>query len=151
VATAQAPTQYWRNSKTFLVSDHSLIQPNTRFAVMPIVVAAWNYNGDSQTNYTRWISTGARPIFFFNKYASLAFEAGFDNVNDGRGRYSGWLRKFTIAPQLATGPEFFSRPVVRAFVTYANWSDGLRGWVGANTYLDRTRGLSAGLQMEAWW
>jgi maltoporin len=86
---------------------------NKSFAIMPIVVAAWNYTGDPQIHYTRWISTGARPIWFINEYASLAFEAGFDNGNDGRGRYSGWLRKFTLAPQIATGPEFFSRPVLR--------------------------------------
>jgi maltoporin len=151
VATAQPPTQNWQYSKTYLLTEHLLFQPNKSFAIMPIVVAAWNYNGDPQTHYTRWISTGARPIWFFNKYTSLAFEAGFDNVNDGQSRYSGWLRKFTLAPQLATGSEFFSRPVLRLFVTYASWSDGLRGWVGGTTYLDRIQGLSAGVQMEAWW
>ncbi len=151
VATAQAPTQNWQKAKTYLFTDHSMFQPNDKFAVMPIVVAAWNFNGDPGTKYTRWISTGARPIWFFNKYASLAFEAGFDNVNDGKGRYEGWLRKFTIAPQIGAGREFYSRPVVRLFLTYASWTEGLRGYVGGNTYLDRLRGLSAGVQMESWW
>ena len=114
-------------------------------------MAVWNYNGDPGSGYTRWINTGARPIWFFSKHASLAFEAGFDNIDDGRGRYAGWLRKFTIAPQIATGPEFFSRPVLRIFATYASWTDGLRGFVGGNAYLDRQRGFSAGVQMETWW
>ncbi len=151
VATAQPPTLNWRKARTYLFTDHSLLQPNTKFAVMPIFVAGWNFNGDPATGYSRWISIGARPIWSFSKYASLAFEAGFDNVDDGRGRYEGWLRKFTIAPQIATGPEFFSRPVLRLFATYASWTDSLRGYVGGNTYLDRTRGLSAGVQVESWW
>ena len=151
VATAQTPTQNWRHAKTYLFSDHSLIQPNNKFAIMPIFVAAWHHTGDPGSGYKRWISTGARPVWFFNKHASLAFEAGFDNVDDPLGRYEGWLRKFTIAPQIGAGPEFFSRPVVRLFVTYANWSDSLRGFVGGNAYIGRKQGLSAGLQMEAWW
>ena len=151
IATAQAPTQNWQKARTYLFTDHSLFQPNNKFAVMPIFVAVWNYNGDPGSGYTRWINTGARPIWFFSKHASLAFEAGFDNIDDGRGRYAGWLRKFTIAPQIATGPEFFSRPVLRIFATYASWTDGLRGFVGGNAYLDRQRGFSAGVQMETWW
>jgi maltoporin len=151
LATAQPPTQNWRNARTYLITDHSLFQPNNTFAVMPIFVAAWNHTGDPGTGYTRWISTGARPIWYFSKHGSLTFEAGFDNVDDALGRYQGWLRKFTIAPQIATGPEFFSRPVVRVFVTYASWTDGLKGFVGGNAYLDRLQGLSAGVQMEAWW
>jgi maltoporin len=151
VSTAQSPTANWQQAKTYLFSDHTLIQPNKKFAVMPIFVAGWNNNGDPGTGYSRWLSMGARPIWFFSKHASLAFEAGFDNVSDGRDRYSGWLRKFTIAPQIATGPEFFSRPVLRVFATYANWGEGLKGYVGGNAYLTRKAGLSAGLQVETWW
>jgi maltoporin len=47
---------------------------------------------------------------FFTKYFSLAFEAGIDHTRSGRGEYDGWLRKFTIAPQLGAGRKFFSRP-----------------------------------------
>ena len=146
-----SPTQNWQKAKTYLFSDHSLLQPNNKFAVMPIFVAAWNHSGDPGTDYLRCISTGARPIWFFSKHASLAFEAGFDHVKDRNDQYAGWLRKFTIAPQIAAGSEFFSRPVLRMFVTYASWSDSLRGRVGGSAYAGRKAGLSAGLQMEHWW
>jgi len=45
------------------------------------------------------------------------------------GQYDGWaLRKFTIAPQIGVGREVLSAVrFLRAFLTYANWSDGLRG------------------------
>ena len=40
---------------------------------------------------------------------------------------------------------------LRAFLTYANWSDGLRGYVGGVPYLKRTNGLTYGVQAETWW
>ena len=52
-------------------------------------------------------------------------------------QYDGWLRKFTIAPQIGAGRKFFSRPVLRAFLTYADWSDGFRGLVGGPAYLKK--------------
>lgn len=81
------------------------------------------------------MSFGARPEFFFTKGLSIAFEAGFDHTSgyavtaNGTPYVQGWLRRFTIAPQIAAGRKFFSRPVLRAFLTYASWSDGFRGYV----------------------
>ena len=49
------------------------------------------------------------------------------------------------------GRGFFSRPALRAFVTYANWSDGLRGFVGGTPYANKTSGLTYGVQVETWW
>ena len=47
--------------------------------------------------------------------------------------------------------EFFSRPVLRAFLTYAFWNDGQRGQVGGIDYANETAGWSWGVQMESWW
>jgi maltoporin len=46
---------------------------------------------------------------------------------------------------------FQHRPVLRAFLTYASWSDGFRGLVGGAPYFDRTNGLTYGVQAETWW
>jgi maltoporin len=98
-----------------------------------------------------------RPEIFFTKYISLAFEGGFDHTKgfvptqNGDTHMDGWLRKFTIAPQIGAGQKFFSRPVLRAFLTYANWSDAFRGFVGGQPYLNRTSGLTYGVQAETWW
>ena len=78
------------------------------------------------------------------------WKAGFDHTHSS-GQYDGWLRKITIAPQIGAGRKFFSRPVLRAFLTYANWSDGLRGFVGGTPYQNRTNGLTYGVQAEHWW
>jgi maltoporin len=44
-----------------------------------------------------------------------------------------------------------SRPVIRAFVTYAAWPTSFKGQVGGNDYVDSTSGWTGGIQMECWW
>ena len=144
------PTPFLRSSARLLVVEQLLYQPNDRFAIMPIFIYQRYKDGNPQHGWNEWVSFGARPQVFFTKYISLAFEAGFDHTNSP-GQYDGWLRKFTIAPQIVAGRKFYSRPVLRVFLTYASWSDGFRGLVGGVPYLDRTNGLTYGVQAETWW
>jgi maltoporin len=149
------PTIYQKSSERLLVTNHMLIQANDKFAIMPIFLYQRTRDGDGLHGHNDWISFGARPEVFFSRYVSLAFEGGFD-YTDGfnpivNGRVDGWLRKFTIAPQIGAGRKFFSRPVLRTFFTYANWSDGFRGLVGGAPYRNRTDGISYGVQAETWW
>jgi maltoporin len=144
------PTPFLRSSARLLVVEQLLYQPNDHFAIMPIFVYQRLKDGNPQHGWNNWVSFGARPQVFFTKYISLAFEGGFDHTNSP-GQYNGWLRKFTIAPQIGAGRKFFSRPVLRAFLTYASWSDGFRGLVGGVPYFGRTNGLTYGLQAETWW
>lgn len=144
------PTPFLQSSARLLVVEQMLYQPNDRFAIMPIFVYQRYKDGNPQHGWNEWISFGVRPQIFFTKYVSLAFEGGFDHTNSP-GQFDGWLRKFTIAPQIGAGKKFYSRPVLRAFLTYASWSDGFRGLVGGIPYLDRTSGLTYGVQAETWW
>jgi maltoporin len=144
------PNRYIRSEAQFLVTEQVLLQPNDRFAIMPIAIYQQTKDGNPAHGWQKWESVGARPEVFFTKNLSLAFEAGFDHTYS-RNQYQGWLRKYTIAPQIGAGRKFFSRPVLRAFLTYADWSDGLRGLVGGTPYLKRTNGLTYGVQAETWW
>ena len=144
------PTPFLRSSKRLLITEHLLFQPNDKFAIMPIFVYQRSKDGDPRKDWNQWVSFGARPEYFFTKHLSLAVEGGFDHTKS-RGQYEGWLRKITIAPQIGAGNKFFSRPVLRAFLTYASWSDGLRGMVGGVPYMNRTSGLTYGIQAESWW
>ena len=155
--TIDDPTPFLHSSKRFLASEQVLFQPNDRFAIMPIFVYQRAKDGNPLHDWNQWVSFGARPEIFFTKYISLAFEAGFDHTKgfvptqNGSQYLDGWLRKITIAPQIGAGRKFFSRPVLRAFLTYANWSDAFRGFVGGTPYLNKTNGLSYGVQAETWW
>lgn len=146
------PTRSVNSSARFLITEQAVVQPNERFAIMPIFVYQRAKDGNPQHPWQQWVSFGARPEVFFTKYLSLAVEAGFDHTHSQIApTYDGWLRKFTIAPQIGAGRKFSSRPVLRAFMTYANWSDGLRGFVGGIPFQNRTSGLTYGVQMETWW
>ena len=151
------PTPFLKGSERLLIAEHLLVQPNDWFAIMPIFIFQRKKDGQPGHGFNDWASFGVRPEIFFTKYLSLAFEAGFDHTEgfvttqNGNTQFDGWLRKFTIAPQIGAGRQFFSRPVLRAFLTYANWSNGFRGLVGGIPFEDRTSGLTYGVQAETWW
>jgi maltoporin len=118
---------------------------------MPIFIYQRRRDGTPLHGWDEWVSLGARPELFFTKRLSVAVEAGFDHTSSGTGQYEGWLQKLTVAPQIGAGRKFFSRPVLRVFLTYAHWSDGLRGFVGGVPYNEKTSGLAYGVQAETWW
>ena len=150
-ATIDDPTPFTDRSKRLLVTGQLLFQPNDIFAIMPIAIYQRSRDGNPEHEWDRWISFGARPEIFFTRFLSLAVEGGLDHTRSGAGEYEGWLRKLTIAPQIGAGRQFFSRPVLRGFATYANWSDGLRGFVGGTPFRNRRNGLTYGVQLETWW
>ena len=149
------PTTFQKSSERLLVANHMLIQPNDHFAIMPIALFQRTRDGNPLHGHNDWVSFGARPEVFFTRYISVAFETGFDYTNGFNAttgdHVDGWLRKYTFAPQLGAGRKFFSRPVLRMFFTYANWSDGFRGLVGGVPYQNKTAGISYGVQAETWW
>jgi len=145
------PTPFIKDTKRFRIAEHLLLQTNDRFAIQPVFVYQCTQSGNPREGWNQWLSFGARPQYFFTDHLSVAFEAGFDRTKSGNGQFDGWLRKFTIAPQIGAGRKFFSRPVLRVFVTYASWSDGLRGHVGGTPFKDQTSGLTFGVQTETWW
>jgi maltoporin len=151
------PNPFLKSSERLLLAEHLLFQPNDRFAIMPIFIFQRKRDGQPGHGFNDWASIGVRPEVFFTNYISLAFEGGFDHTEGfvttptGNRQFDGWLRKFTIAPQIGAGRKFFSRPVLRAFLTYGNWSNDFRGLVGGVPFEDRTSGLTYGLQAETWW
>src|SRR5258706_1193292 len=155
--TIPNPTPFINSSRQLLATEQVVFQPNDRFALMSIFVYQRIKDGIPQHNWSQWVSFGARPEVFFTKYISLAFEAGFDHTGgfvptqNGYAQLHGWVRKFTIAPQIGAGRKYFSRPILRAFLTYANWSDAFRGFVGGVPYLNRTNALTYGVQAETGW
>jgi maltoporin len=150
-ATIDDPTPFTDRSKRLLITGQMLFQPNDTFAIMPIAIYQRTWDGNPEHRWDEWISFGARPELFFTRFLSLAIEGGFDHTRSGTGLYEGWLRKLTIAPQIGAGRQFFSRPVLRGFATYANWSEGLRGLVGGTPFMNRRNGLTYGVQLETWW
>jgi maltoporin len=136
----------WR----FRATEHFTANLGESFSISPALVYQLTDYGDDG-GLVHWASAGLRPMLHFNKYFSLAFEAGVDWVKDEASATSDYLCKLTLAPQVSLGNRFMSRPVIRAFATFARWGDDFEGSVGGNDYLAEHYGLTYGLQMEAWW
>jgi len=107
-------------------------------------------NGAASNSRLRWISVGARPVRRLGRFFSLATEAGWDHTVQSE-LPGGSLFKLTIAPQVTPAFKFLSRPSLRAFATWAHWSDAFRGDVAPATYPQAVRGFAFGVQLESWW
>jgi maltoporin len=116
----------------------------------PVFVFQRSREGESNTDQT-WVSAGARPIVHFTRHVNLALEGGIDWVKDEAQSSEGTLAKLTLCPQISLGNRWNSRPVIRAFVTGAFWTDDFVGRIGGADYASNHEGLNAGAQMEAWW
>jgi maltoporin len=140
------PDESWR----FRATEQFVVQPIEQFSIGSALVYQYSDYGDNAPDQ-QWVSGGVRPIWHITDHFSLAFEGGVDWISDTDLTGGGTVGKLTIAPQVSLGNAFFSRPVLRAFLTYATWSDGLQGKVGGPDYADRNDGWTWGVQMESWW
>lgn len=138
------------DAKRLRLTDDIVIKTGTPVSLQ--AAAIYEHYDNGMGTDIDWVSVGARPVYHFNEYFSLAFEGGVDYTNQEDGP-EGVLGKFTLAPQIQAGREHFSRPSIRAFATYAVWtgSDDFENSVAPVSYGTDTQGLSFGVQMEAWW
>jgi maltoporin len=107
-------------------------------------------NGAASNNRIRWVSLGARPVYRLGRFFSVATEAGWDYTEQSD-LPGGSLFKLTVAPQITPNLRFFSRPSLRAFATWAHWSENFRGSVAPAAYADAVDGFAFGVQLESWW
>ena len=136
----------WR----FRVTEHFVANLNDAFSIGPAVVYELT-DYDDESGKVHWASAGVRPVWYLTRHLSLATEAGIDWVKDEGEGTSDSLVKFTLAPQVAVGRGFASRPAIRLYVTYAHWGDDFVGKIGGLDYANENEGLVYGVQMETWW
>lgn len=136
----------------FRFTDDFFIEPdNMNWTMQATFVYDLVDAGLVEDSEIEWVSFGVRPVYHFNDYWSLAFEAGVDHTDSELTDISGEVYKFTIAPQITPGRGHFARPAIRMFVTYACWSDDFETFVAPTTYGNDTDGITFGVQAEAWW
>ncbi len=136
----------WR----FRITENFTANLSEKLSIGPVLIYQTTEYGGGFGKQS-WYSAGLRPIYHFNDRLSLAVEGGWDRVEQDYTDTSGSLYKLTIAPQISLGNRFNSRPAIRAFVTWASWSDDFEGQIGGIDYASKNEGLTAGVQMEAWW
>lgn len=100
-------------------------------------------------------SLGFRYLYYINRHFNLALEYGLDYTSDKKKQIEGNLQKITFSPQISWDYGYYSRPVLRPFITYAHWTDDFKGLVGVSSFNSRfvnaNRGFTYGVQLEIWW
>jgi len=157
------PGQSHKDDRQIRVVEHLMFQPTPEFAGA-LVGTYQNVSrksiatGDDSEKYQAF-GIGIRPMYYVSEYFVLQGEIGFNQFKPDTGD-SASLTKLTFAPTLrpvpGPGGAFFTRPELRAFVTYAMWNDGAvaaagEGGVAGGAFGDSKNGLTFGLQAEAWW
>lgn len=101
---------------------------------------------------TRDTSFGGRISYAFSKNFKLLIEGASTGRTFSNGGADQRLDKLTIAPTLALGPDFYSRPELRFYVTSSTWNDAA-ALANANGFAtgNKTARTVAGVQYEVWW
>ncbi len=134
------------------VFDHLWIQPTWNFGMEAVLLV--QRDKSHETGSSTWTTVGARPAYALSKNIKLAAEIGTDRVTVPGGEAQR-LTKVTFAPILSAGPGLWSRPELRAFVTYGKWNNAARAALNAANnsgpiYNGGNSGVSYGFQVETW-
>ena len=110
---------------------------------------------EGKGNMLYWLTAGVDGMYYLSDKFKLSLEFTHEYVNNEQMDLSGNLDKITFSPELSLKKGFYSRPVLRPLVTYAFWSNDLKGSIG-NTpngapFGNKTSGFTYGLQFEIWW
>jgi maltoporin len=137
--------------------DHLVYQFTPEFSTG--FVALYQRDRANAGNKT-WTSFGVHPVYALTDNFRLVGEIGHDNIKVNTGGSDQKLTKITLAPTLAMGKDYYSRPELRAFVTYAKWNDAARAAADLTSpgstlsstgiFGGKTNGTSIGLQVETW-
>jgi maltoporin len=134
----------------FRITNDFLIEERGPWQLQVATIVQELDNGGLSNNRVRWVSLGARPVYRISRFFSVATEAGWDYTSQSD-LPDGSLFKLTVAPQITPQLKFLSRPSLRAFATWAHWSDSYRGRIAPAAYADAIKGAAFGLQLESWW
>jgi len=136
--------------RKFRIIEDLQINFTSHFSMLGVVLYQRLDNNMPQNHILHWFSAGVRPVWFINRYFALVTETGMDYTSQ-EGLDRGTLWKITLAPQISPLNKILTRPAIRAYVSYARWSEAFVGSVASVSYPDSRQGLSMGLQMEVWW
>ena len=131
---------------------------NENWSIAPAILAEHSHDRYAYGDEFNWATANVRFFRAITQNFEMQFEASYQYMDLDRATLgnhdSGSYGKFTIAPTLKpeTG-DFFTRPELRAFVTYQTWSTGLNNYrlddaFGNENYAANV--WSFGVQAEIW-
>lgn len=138
--------------------DNFFIQPTKEFGMNVLVLHRVQHEvdpaqGDGWRDM-KWTAYGIRPAYAFTKHLSVTGELATDHfwvTGDAKTRV---MNKETLALQVSPQQSWWSRPVIRFYVTKANWNKEATNWgtpSGMGAFGKALGGTTFGCQIEAWW
>jgi maltoporin len=116
-----------------------------------------NSNGSisSASAESHLVTAGIRPVLWLWGPFAIQGSFGYSYLSNNRVPGAafgdgGSLGVFSICPTIKPRGGFFTRPELRAFATFAVWSDSLKGAIGSPAYADKNYGFIFGVQAETW-
>ncbi len=100
---------------------------------------------------SNYFTIGGRGSWGLTKNVKWLTEIGYSSLKPNGGASEN-VTKITIGPALSTGPEFWKRPELRLYVTYADYNKAAAADT-ANNYnfpANKTNAVSYGAQVEIW-
>jgi maltoporin len=109
------------------------------------------YQQDEDVGGVKWnsYSLGGRGSFGITKNLKFLTEIGFSGRKPNNGSQEN-LTKVTIGPALSTGPDFWKRPELRLYVTYADFNKAAAQDPQNGLPSNKTNAVSYGAQVEIW-
>jgi maltoporin len=151
---AGASTKY----KQWRVIEHFVFHPVSSVSGALVLVYQDKSTPGTVANGAKIFSGEVRPAFHLNDWFKIAADVFYQSVsikNAPAGTGTPTLTKATLAPTFVLGRDYYSRPELRLFVTYASWNDAAAAAAGvagmaSGAFGTAKSGTTFGAQLEAW-
>ncbi|NLS14877.1 carbohydrate porin [Vibrio sp. SM6] len=134
-------------SSSWEMSTFAFYQKDTDFN-------AWaDWSNPTTKGYDRDLyAVGLRPFNQITPNFAMQYELSYQNIKEDKADGAdGGMYQVTIAPTIMPDVGFWTRPQIRAFVTYAKWDDDVASRLDAGYTRDnKTDTLNFGIQAEVW-
>lgn len=140
------------------ITDKFKVSPSFVYSTISKREGAKHGNGDDKFD---WMGLTVRPQYNFTRNIALQAEFGYekgdiwaavDGWGSGKGLLDADIMKLTIAPTITLDDtSFWTRPQLRAFVTYATFDkNATKAGITDASLQGEDSGMIYGVQMETW-
>ena len=166
---AYAENDSIKQKKRLRFVENYTTELNDKWAVQAAAIYEAVDTGAATNNKQTWTSIGIRPMYYFTDHFRMQAEVGHSIVkNDSEVSIGGvsagprTLTRVTLAPEVAFGKGYYTRPVIRFYVTHSMWNDANKDVANTGSMVsklaatdaallrDKNNETQTGFQAEVW-
>ncbi len=147
-----------KDDKQWRVIEQLVFNPTPELSGALVLVYQDKWTAGAASNGARIFTGELRPALHFTDWFKFAVDAFYQTLtvkNAPEGLGAATLLKLTAAPTFVVGRDYFSRPEIRLFATWASWNDdavtlaGSDGMAGG-VFGTAKNGATFGASVELW-